>query len=67
MMPGSTGGIRLMKPEWDNKTMIIKHTMKKTIYILLALALVITGCKNTTEQNTEEMNANHAKAPNECF
>ena len=60
MMPGSTGGIRLMKPEWDNKTMIIKHTMKKTIYILLALALVITGCKNTTEQNTEEMNTNES-------
>lgn len=40
--------------------MIIKHTMKKTIYILLALALVITGCKNTTEQNTEEMNTNES-------
>lgn len=60
MMPGSTGDIHLMKPEWDDKTMIIKHTMKKTIYILLALALVITGCKNTTEQNTEEMNTNES-------
>lgn len=30
--------------------------MKRIVYLFLALAIVIAGCKNTTEQNSKEMN-----------
>mgnify|MGYP002620510843 CR=1 FL=1 len=32
--------------------------MKKTVYFLVTLALAVAGCKNTTNQNTNDMNTN---------
>ena len=34
--------------------------MKTTLYLFVALALVMTGCRNATEQNTQDMNTNES-------